>query len=331
VVRSRAAAVRGDGILVWYGEGMRRHAVLLASVFALLPAPGAAHDGQPPAPHDLWYGWNLDPLLLAGLATMALLYARGLGALWARAGAGRGIGRGRALAFAGGLGVVVVALVSPLDGMSAALFSAHMVQHLLLVLVAAPLLVLGVSAPVWLWALPVAWRRPLARGWRSGRAVWLAVSAPPAAWTLHQAALWLWHLPALYTAALRHAAVHAVEHVALLGTALLFWGALLGAGGRGRLGPGAGVLYLCAASVAGGALAALITFAPAPWYAAYAATAGAWGLTPLEDQQLAGLIMWVPAGAVELLGALILFAVWLGGADEPDAPAPRPADGVEAR
>jgi putative membrane protein len=285
-------------------------AMAVATLIALAPHRALAHSGEPPAPHDLWTSWSWEPLVLLGIALSGWLYARGVWALWHRAGVGRGVPLWQAAAFMAGLLTVFVALISPMDGLSASLFSAHMAQHLLLILVAAPLLVLGNPLLPFLWALPRPWRRSVGGWWRSRRlrAAWHLLTDPVVAWAVAAAALWVWHIPRLYDAALGSEGVHALEHGVFLGTALLYWWTVARSGRRGSLGYGAGLLSVFAMAVQSGALGALMTFASRPWYPAYAARTAAWGLTPLEDQQLGGLIMWVPAGAVYLLAAGLLFA-----------------------
>jgi cytochrome c oxidase assembly factor CtaG len=123
--------------------------------------------------------------------------------------------------------------------------------------------------------------------------------------------LWGWHAPILYQAAIESALVHALQHLSFFGSALLFWWALL-YGRLGRLGYGVAVLAAFPTAVHSSVLGALLTASPSPWYQSYLTTTEAWNLTPLEDQQLAGLIMWVPAGMIYLVGALALFASWLG-------------------
>jgi cytochrome c oxidase assembly factor CtaG len=200
-------------------------------------------------------------------------------------------------------------MVSPLHPLGGALFSAHMVQHELLMALAAPLLVLGRPVIPLLWALPIGWRRAAGAAVRGGplRGAWRVLSAPFAAWLLHGAALWLWHLPGPYQATLASDALHTLQHASFLGTALLFWYALFH-GRQGRMGRGAAVFYLFATAMHSGGLGALITFARHPWYPAYGAAAAAWGMSPLEDQQLAGLIMWIPAGVSYLVAGLALVA-----------------------
>jgi cytochrome c oxidase assembly factor CtaG len=191
-----------------------------------------------------------------------------------------------------------------------------MVQHELLMALAAPLLVLGRPLIPMLWALPMRWRRRLG-GWAKAAPVqggWRWATAPFAAWLLHAAALWLWHLPGPYQATLASEAMHTLQHASFLGTGLLFWWALVH-GREGRMGYGAAVFYLFATAMHSGGLGALLTFAPSPWYPAYGGSAQAWGLTALEDQQLAGLIMWIPAGLVYVVAGLILLAAWMREAE----------------
>lgn len=259
------------------------------------------HAGAALAPHDLPGGWTLDPVLLTALAVPGALYWRGARAMPAFA-------CGRRRWFLGGMAALVLALVSPLDRLGDALFSAHMVQHLVLVAVAAPLLVLGEPLPPMLRALPRAARRALARVGRRGALLrrilqWLV--APGVALLLHLAALWGWHLPGPYELALRHRWVHAAEHVSFVGTALVFWWAALRPVRRGE-GEGGAIAITFVAIVQCGVLGALITFASHPWYPAHGPGARAWGLTLLEDQQMAGLIMWVPGGVPYLWVALLV-------------------------
>lgn len=292
---------------------MRRRAARLALLLALLaPRAAFAHDGRRMEPHDLWTAWSLDPAVVLALLLSGWMYARGVERMWRRSGPGGGVRRWQAACFAGGWLTVAVAMVTPLHPLGETLFSAHMVQHELLMALAAPLLVLGRPLVPFLWALPMRWRRRVG-GWTRVSAVhggWRMVSGPFAAWLLHAAALWLWHLPGPYAAALRSDGVHALQHAGFLGTGLLFWWALLH-GREGRMGYGASVFYLFATAMHTGALGALLTLAPSPWYAAYAGGTAAWGLTPLEDQQLAGLVMWIPAGLAYVVAGLALVAAWM--------------------
>jgi putative membrane protein len=289
--------------------------LLMALAAVLGPTPALAHAGGG-ASSEL--AFRLDPWVLISLAATAWLYLRGARALRTRRGGGAVVTGRRMAAFWTAMGVLFVALVSPLDALAEALFAAHMVQHLLLMLAAAPLLALASPVVVLLWGLPEATRPALGRWWAGAgwaQATWRALTWPAAVWLLHAVVLWAWHVPRLYEAALASRAVHALEHATFFATALLFWWVLVHADRARGFGHGAGVLYVFAASVQGGALGALLTFASEPWYAVHAAGAAAWGLDPLGDQQLAGLIMWAPASLVYLAAALAAFAAWLRAAE----------------
>ena len=265
------------------------------------------HAGEPLAPHDLWSAWELDPLFTLPLLATALLYGTGVRRLWKHAGTGRGISRREVASFWAGWLALVVALVSPLHPLGSALFSAHMTQHELLMVVAAPLLVLGQPNVAAVWALRPSWRRP-ATSWTRAPAVagtWHWLGAPLHAWWVHALLLLVWHVPRLYEAALRSDAVHALQHVCFLGSALLFWWVLLRARMHSR---GAAVGYLFGAMVVTGALGALLTFANTLWYPSYARSTLAWGLTAIEDQEIGGMIMWMPGGVSYLLASLWLMA-----------------------
>jgi len=212
-----------------------------------------------------------------------------------------------ASAFAGGLLVVATALLSPIDTLAASLFWVHMVQHMLLIVVAAPLLVLGRPLLVLAQGLPRDWRRRLHGAPARKNALALAI----ATWILHTAVVWAWHLPVLFQAALTNPALHAMEHAMFLGTALAFWWWLIDPAARRSVGGGLAVAYTIAAGVQGMILGSLMLFSGAPWYPAYAKGARAFGLTPLQDQQLAGLVMWIPPGLVYLVAAALLFLSYL--------------------
>jgi putative membrane protein len=286
----------------------------LSAFFALLPSTAAlAHADAPPAPHDLWSAWTLDPFVTLPLAFVAVLYSIGLSRQWRRAGTGRGPKRWQAATFLGGMLALVLALVWPLDALGEALFTAHMAQHVLLVAVVPPLMVVGAPMAPLMRGLPAAWRRRLVGWGRQGwwRAAWRRLSAPGAAALLHGVALWAWHAPAAFQAALANEAVHIAEHASFLFTGLLFWWAIVRSGRVPELGFGVGILWMLVTVIHSGLLGALITFAPMPLYPAYANRAAAWGLTLLEDQQLAGLVMWVPGGMIYLVAGVALMAAWL--------------------
>lgn len=214
--------------------------------------------------------------------------------------------------FFGGMLSLCVALDSPIHELGEQLFWVHMTQHEILMLVTAPLLVISRPLSTFLWALPKSWR---VRGGALAktsivRRSWLAISAPLAAWLLHAAALWLWHAPVFFVAAMQNDAVHAAQHISFLGTALLFWWALLNNHGL-RLGYGGALLYLFTTITHMSLLGAWLTFSAKPWYSPYLATAPLWHLSALEDQQIGGLIMWIPAGVVLTFVMLGMLVRWI--------------------
>jgi putative membrane protein len=249
------------------------------------------------------------------IALAALLYAVGLHRVLERITASAQPHVRHATLFYLGLAVLVLALFSGIDALGNELFSAHMIQHELLMLVAAPLLVLGRPLPMFVWALPAVARHAI------GAAVnlpafarsWQTLQHPLAAWSLHAAALWVWHAPLLFVAALEDPALHDLQHFSFLATALLFWTSLL----RSSTSPGTALLSLFTTTLHTSALGALLTFASRPFYSPYLSTTAIWNLTPLEDQQLGGLIMWVPGALVYVGFALGLMGRWLRGAQHP--------------
>jgi cytochrome c oxidase assembly factor CtaG len=208
------------------------------------------------------------------------------------------------------MAALFLALVWPLDGLSAGSFAAHMGQHVILMVLAAPLLVLGRPVGPFIWALPPAWRHGLHTAWRaSGWPMWRLLTQLATATLLHAAAIWAWHAPAAFDAVLESDVLHALEHASFLVTALLFWEAALHRARSVPMGYGAGAFWVFVTLVHGGMLGAILTFAPAPLYTARGPAV--FGLSPLEDQQLAGLIMWVPGGMVYLCAGLLLIGLWL--------------------
>jgi putative membrane protein len=295
---------------------------VLLFLLLLLPVGLAhAHPGQPPAPHDLPSTWNWEPAVLLGMVLSGGLYAASLRALWERAGVGHGVSVRQAAAFAAGWLSLAAALISPLDALSGVLFSAHMLQHVLLILVAAPLLVLGAPPAALAWSVPRVWRRKffgLGRSLAPLQAAGHLLALPLVAWGLHVLALWAWHAPGLYEAALSDERLHALEHLSFLGTALLFWWGLLQPMGGREIGLGLRLLSIFTMALQSGFLSALLTFSPQSWYPAQSSGAAAWGLTPLDDQQFAGVLMWVPAGMVYLVTALWLLGSRLHAMEQDD-------------
>jgi putative membrane protein len=273
--------------------------------------PLLAHAGEPLAGHDLCRAWNLDPPLVLGVFVLGWAYWRGHVRTARRDGDTR-----RAWWFTAALVTIVIALVSPLDALSHALASAHMVQHVLLLLVAAPLMALSSPTGPLLRGSPTIVRRATGR-WRKRlsltRARVRALRHPAFVWGLHVATIWFWHAAVPYDMALKMDIVHVVEHVSFLVTGVLFWHIVLGV--RQGVSNGLGILLVFTMSMQSIFLSALLTFASAPWYSGYEFSTRPWGLDPLADQQLAGVIMWIPAGLVYLGAALALLVGWIRASD----------------
>lgn len=259
-------------------------------------------------------GPGLDPLQAATalvLVGAAWLYLDG--ALRVRA-----VLRLRTGVYLAGLVAVATALLSPVDTYTDDLLVVHVVQHVLLVLVAAPLLVLARPLPVLLRALPGRLRAAVARSGgsvllRSGRSPVLA----PAAAAVHVAVLWAGHVPVVYAAVLASPALHALEHVLLLGTGGLLWWAVLDPAGRSVAGSAARLVAVAVSAGAGMALGVALLFSPRPWYAGHEHT-WRWGLSPLDDQHAAGALMWAAGGpGYALAGALVAVRLLRGGTSRP--------------
>ncbi len=269
------------------------------------------------APGHVWSAWSAEPGVIVGLAVAAMVYGRATHVVRRRS-HGSAPSWGTIASFAAGWLGLAIALLSPLDRLGETLFAAHMAQHLMLIVVAAPLIVLGAPPALWLWALPTRMRHAVAH-WpttsRAVRALQATITNPPLVLAAHVAALWFWHFPRPYQAALENPVIHVLEHASFFGTAVLFWWVTLHPTGRRRLGYGAAILYIGITLGQSGALGALLMFSARPWYPLHAAGDALWSMTPLEDQQLAGLIMWIPAGVVYIAAAAALFLRWMGAVE----------------
>jgi putative membrane protein len=272
---------------------------VLLCLFLLISVPSVLAHGEGAIPSDISTHWNLNVLILVGILLPLLLYMRGMG---------QRVNMGRAACFVTGLALLFVALISPVDALGASLFSGHMVQHLLLVLGAGPLLVLSQPMPALLRGLPLRWGKVIGRVTQSPTimTLWERLTRPVTISLVHIAALYVWHIPALYSAAVQHEVIHALEHASFFGTALLYWYMV-----REHHEYGSRVLSVFIVMMASGVLGALMTFSRVPWYGDHAAYVGAWGLTLLEDQQLAGLFMWVPASLVYVVTVVMLLGSWI--------------------
>lgn len=245
----------------------------------------------------MFTAWTFEPWVVVLLGLGLLLPGVGAMRVWRYAGLGHGVRASHVAAYAAGWLAVAVALVSPLDSLGATRFSAHMIQHELLMVVAAPLFVLARPLGAFAWALPAGWSRRIGAFFhtRAWRAFWRVLTGALGAWLLHAVAIWGWHLPALFDAALRGEGVHVLQHASFFVSALVYWWSVLGAGSRERA--GVALLSLFTTMVHTGALGALLTFSRTVWYAYD-------GVDVAEDQQLGGLIMWIPGGLAYVVAML---------------------------
>ena len=278
----------------------RRLLALSAVALVALPATAWAHGTA---------ASSFEPWLRVALAAAAIAYGLGIAKLWSRAGVGRGIRTAQVARFAAGWIVLAAALLSPLFDLAQRAFAIHMIQHELLMVVAAPLLVLSRPLEAWTWALPHRARRALAKGLAITRLrdAGIRLTSPASAWCFHALALWTWHLPALFAAALSNEAVHVAQHGFFFASALVFWWAVFGRGSRAP--DAASIPMLFTTMLHTGALGLLLTFSPTAWYAERAPEF--LGMSALEDQQLGGLVMWAPGSLAYLVAGLVIVAAWL--------------------
>jgi len=251
--------------------------------------------------------WTFDPWIVLPLAVAGAAYAGGAVRLWHRAGFGR-VRLWHGMAYAAGWLSLVAALVSPLHWLGERLFTAHMIEHEIVMAVAAPLLVLARPLGPMLWALPLAARRRIGRLVRQPwlQTVWRSLSSGRNATLLHGMAIWAWHAPALFDAAVTDVAMHRLQHLSFFLTGVLFWWSVIR-----RSDPGAAAWHLFVTMLHTSALGALMALAPRVLYGEQTLHSAEWGLSPLADQQLAGVVMWVPAGTVYAGAALALTALWI--------------------
>lgn len=257
--------------------------------------------------HDLVNAWTLDPLVIVPLALVGFLYLKGsrLQLLWS-SGSPRRLNIWQAVSFAAGMVALFFALVWPLDRLGEELFSGHMAQHMVLMNIAAPLLVLGAPLPVMFRALPVILRRALGlllrhKMWRAG---WRMITGIVTATVLQQLILWSWHTPRGIAAALEGEAVHVAMHASLLASALFFWTAVLQPNGRNWW---SSIAALVATLKITGLVCIVMMLRESAVYAAYGDSALAWGFTPAQDEQLGWGVMMV-VGTVTYLGAAVAAA-----------------------
>jgi cytochrome c oxidase assembly factor CtaG len=289
---------------------MKRVTAIAAVIAAFAAAPAAAHNG---AHHGGAPGWTLDLSITIPLALAALLFAIGFVRLSRRSRRARAGRRKQAWLYAAGWLTLAGSLVSPLHEAGERSFTMHMIEHELLMLVAALLLVAAQPGAILMWGLPRAGRQLVGRLAR--QSVWGLLTGPVTATTIQSAAIVVWHLPGLFNRARSHESWHIAQHLSFIAGALLFWWSMLY-----RSTEGVAAMCLFVTSMIGGALGALMALSTSPWYADYAAMGMTpMGLTPAEDQQVAGLIMWVPGGLFHLGAALLILARWFTRRDGGDA------------
>jgi putative membrane protein len=277
------------------------------ALFTLVAGPAAAHVAYAGDSQQFGFG-TLLVLLLAGASA---LYARGVVRLWRRAGAARGIRVVDVARFALGMVVLGAALLSPIDAVADRSFAMHMLEHEMLMVLAAPLFVVSRPLEAWTWGLGRDARHRVAGVVRASvlERYWHATTAPVPATCVHALALWTWHVPLFFAAALARLPMHVLQHACFFASALAFWWAMFGGATRS-----AGIVSLAclfATMLHTSVLGALLTFAPYALYV-HGAQPPVFGLSPLEDQQLGGLIMWVPGGLAYIVGGLAIVASWLG-------------------
>ena len=280
-----------------------------------------------PLTRALLLSWDLRPEILVPFFVLGALHFAGWLRLRRRSD-GRFANGWRLASYTGGILVLALALLSPIAVLSGQLFSVHMVQHLLLMMVAPPLLLLANPFPTFLWALPTRMRIPVAAGFRR-LAVWLAgdsilsrsalkAAAPASAWALYVLIFFAWHDGNAYSLALRFGFVHGLEHFTFVGAALLFWWHVTGAAPRIHPKPAAWMLvaYVLAMIPPNMLLGVALSFAETPIYPYYESVPRLYGLSVMDDQVWGGLIMWIPGSMMYVIAALVLLARLLVNAEQ---------------
>jgi putative membrane protein len=276
----------------------------MLAMMLLHPLPGDSPSPEGLSPYD----WTLSPELVIPLGLALLIYFVGRARLAKRAStppSGAGL-------FLSGWTVLALALASPLHEAGERSFTMHMIEHELIMLVAALLLASSNSGAILAWGLPRPLRLALGGGWKSPlQRLWKRLTEPVTATVVQGVVMWAWHAPPLFDRALDSFGWHMAQHSCFFLSSLLFWWAMLHPRSRST-GYGTSAACLFATSLIGGALGALMSFSSSPWYAQYAAMGMTGiGLDPVDDQRLAGLIMWIPGGLVHGAAALAMFYKWL--------------------
>ncbi len=258
----------------------------------------------------LSWAWRPEIMLTLGLA--AALHVAGRWRL-KRRGSTSLVSPWRTASYLAGLAFVWIALLSPIDVLSGQFFFMHMIQHLLLVMIAPPLLWLARPMPVAMWGLPRGLRREVGRWLHADsplRQAVRAVTPPGLVWLYFVAVLVGWHEPQLYNLTLESDLVHDLEHLSFFVTALLFWWHVVGAAPRfhEKLSPGVRIGYALAAVPPNALTGVALSFATEPLYPHYTTVPRLWGISVMEDQMLGGVIMWIPGSMMYIVAALVLIA-----------------------
>ncbi|WP_246505797.1 cytochrome c oxidase assembly protein [Mesorhizobium silamurunense] len=256
--------------------------------------------------------WTFDPWIDTPLAMLAVLYGAGILRLALRT-RRPGVLFVHALLYCCGMLTLAGALLSPLHWLGEHLFTFHMIEHEIVMAISAPLIVLARPVGILLWGLPENARRVAGSVLCSPliRKPWDWCAGATNSTILHGATIWAWHAPIFFDAALTNPALHRLQHLSFLATAILFWWAIVW-----RSDYGASAWHLFATMIHTSVLGALMALAPRVLYVAQTQTAMVWGFTPLEDQQLAGMIMWIPAGTIYAAAAMSMLALWIRGSSE---------------
>lgn len=292
-----------------------RHLLISLSLTAAVARPGQtlAHT-EGAAPQDVWSAWTLDPFVLVPLVLFVALYGRGVIRILGRKSGSRAPLLRQTMLFATGCALLLIALVWPLDAMGEALFTAHMAQHMVLMVAAAPLLVLAQPLAFLLLGLPDRARRALLAAW-AGTAIlpgtWRVLSDPVAATLIQLAVLYFWHAPGMFRAALSNEAVHAAMHASFLFSALLFWWSILAAARAAGASSAIAAGCILVTLKFSGLLGFFFAISSRPIYQGVYTETAAWGLSASGDQQLAGVVMILSGMPVYLGAALVIFGLWL--------------------
>ncbi|MDI5928472.1 cytochrome c oxidase assembly protein [Rhizobium leguminosarum] len=284
-------------------------ALICALIALTMAAPALAHGDDV---HTSGLSWTFDPWIVLPIAVISLLYVSGRIKISRRA-RRPGQMRWQDLFLCGGLLTLAGALISPLHWLGEHLFTFHMIEHEIVMAFSAPLVVLARPVGLLLWGMPKRARRGVGTAMRAPfiRLSWDWCTGATSATVIHGVAIWGWHLPLLFDAAVSNTVIHRLQHLSFFATAVLFWWAVLWKSDRGTA-----AWHLFVTMLHTSILGALMALAPHVLYIVQTQTAFAWGLTPLEDQQLAGMIMWVPAGTVYAMAAVTTLALWIRGSSE---------------